>query len=317
MGKATTCGLRVLIYLFVSLAVISVNAEAGTWRPVPGPGFSQPASHMPFRPVQLTPRQYSLPQRGMYQRMLPPMPVPANPYHSSYPRATVLPPRKMVANYRARPVGPQQQRFVRSQVMPAWRPQQNVYRQQPRNVGNSNVPMFARQYGWRPAMNPWIARQANTRMPGMVPGHSRMAYRGPVNRFRPVAPRTTHTQRFPANSFAMPGPAYSYPGSYYAQQHASVANNPWGRPYPMPYVQPGSWRDPAAFVWQPPYHGMLSRDPYAYLPWGGPPPWIANNFHGYPPAYYGGAYRGEIPHYEPVRVEDPLEQQTLKKIGII
>ena len=108
MGKANTCGLRVLIYLFVSLAVIFVNAEAGTWRPVPGPGFSQPASHMPFRPVQLTPRPYSLPQRGMYQRMVPPMPVPATPYHSSYSRATVLPPRKMVANYRVRPVGPQQ-----------------------------------------------------------------------------------------------------------------------------------------------------------------------------------------------------------------
>ena len=156
---------------------------------------------------------------------------------------------------------------------PAWRHQ-----------GWDQAPMFARQYGWQPMMQPWIARQpALSYMPHQT-GDQPRVYRSqqyppqmPVTdrRFRP-SPNSGLAANVPAYGSWRPAPVHAprerYNRQAAARQHAvyrphrpvSVAPV-WAPPAygDMPVSQSGQWRPRAAPV---AYHWQASPPDAAFRP---------------------------------------------------
>ncbi len=236
-----------LVASFTVFPLQQASAYGQHWRPVPGTaplahngaGFSVPN----FRPVMAA-RDYRTPPyptgglnnqarhrpapRFVRQQPVPPMTAsryrPVNPVMAAprwrQPLQSV--PRRNAASsyyppntYRPWVGTPQRmQRRAANGARPVNRFVQNRQR---------DIPLFARQFGWRPAYQPWVRGNATPRRPVAAPRYAMQP--GSAN-FRPAAgPRGVGRP--------MPGPGMRAAGQYRGWPMQGRVNNPW---YPVPRV---------------------------------------------------------------------------------
>ena len=233
--------------LILLCAFVSFNAQASAqWRPVyPGLGQTQMQQHLPFRPAPRANRYYSASPREMRSKFYQPR------LQSAY-RPVAAPP--MMPHPMAMESGrfsyPVAQRYRPGARQPMMRPE---------------VPMFARQYGWRPAVNPWVVAPARQVLP-RVAHKPLMRYNNDSRQFRPVTPRMGAGQ----NMMAMYRPVMPMgvqrqigPWGPSSQEMASVHQSPFMRPIPVytPATQYWSGISHPGDYW---YYSALPTRPMSY-----------------------------------------------------
>lgn len=261
------------------LLILGVAAEAGMWRPAmagsQAPAFQAPGVTPQYsasaRNMQNSNRQH----RGMGNNFMPNR-MPAYPVYGA---AAYVP--QANNRYRQWPMMPMQpvMNLPGSMVLPM--PQARQYHRP-----LSPMPLFAQQYGWRPAPTQW----APVRMPQrrLEPdakwvnqrdqGHFRplMTMRGnPANAARPApayAPYVVHPQQnmrsFQRYPMAVNQPYLPYPAPWQYQQ-APVGYAPWTNRMRPPTQQRNlAWMGtPGIAAWQQAYPQQPSRQYYANPGW--------------------------------------------------
>lgn len=206
---------------------VEAHAFGQQWRPVPGyvamPGRPlQQAARMPaFRP----PIAYPAPPRHAVPDRLPYRPAMSHPRRSfgaapyGMPQGGYqgygYPPPTFYAGGGMPTMGPGPGYPFGHQMAPSWQP---------------GPPLFARQYGWRPAGQPWVVREA----PRQPTHHRALALRG-MTGFRPSGPSYAATAGGWRPTGYWPGGPAAGPGR---QGPGYTADRRGGfTPYP-----PAAWR---------------------------------------------------------------------------
>ena len=276
----------VFLGFVVICTLFAANLQAASqWRPVFGaaPGHPQMQQQLPFRPVVPVNRYYSASQQEMRGNYYRPAPLPVRgPYWSSPPVVAAHP----GASYR-----PPLQRWPAAR-QPS--PQQMM-------------PMYARQYGWRPAIDPRVIRPAPITQ--SRPVYQPLArYAGGARQFRPV------THQLPAGQGLAAGYRPVAPPVHYRQPAMSFPVSPRALSASnLPPVYPGYLPHPAGSAanayatpysyYQPDNHGRVA---YQYTPGYMPPVsyWMRPQ-----PSYHYPAYYPEVNPYHRNQPNNPWGDQ--------